>query len=81
MYTFSSSLSEAGETSECRLSSGLLGGAKPAGVLTPSFTSEWRLARVSAIGTSRRESVEPWGTWAAARDANFLRHTEHRQSS
>lgn len=82
-FSFSSSLSEAGDTSECRLSSGLRGGASeiplpgPSVVVDPSLASEWRRTSASRMGTSSMESVESCGM--QTRDAIFLRHTLHRQ--
>lgn len=67
-FTFSMSLSVAGDTSECLLSSGDRGGAKPdpsdpfpdpaLPEFLPIFTSECRRCSVSAMGTSNKLSVE-----------------------
>jgi len=67
-FTFSMSFSVAGDTSECRRSSGDRGGASPEPSdpfpdpafpeLRPIFTSECRRCSVSAMGTSNRLSVE-----------------------
>lgn len=82
--TFSSSFSEAGDTSECRRSSGERGGARPwlAGwapeLAEPILTSEWRRCRASSTGTSRRESVEFWEITGWARDWSFRRQMLHR---
>lgn len=67
-FTFSMSFKVAGDTSECRLSSGDRGGARPIPnapfpvpalpEFRPIFTSECRRCSVSAIGTSNKLSVE-----------------------
>lgn len=66
--TFSMSFSVAGDTSECRRSSGDRGGASPDPSdpfpdpafpeFRPIFTSECRRCSVSAMGTSNKLSVE-----------------------
>lgn len=84
--SFSNSFNDAGETSECLLSSGLRGGANAVPLATPkhwvdpSFTSEWRLWSVSSTGISRIESVDSCGG-RKTREAIFLRHTLQRQEA
>lgn len=83
--TFSSSLIVAGDTSECRRSSGLRGGANPKPLpvdscwLEPNLTSECRRCNASMTGTSNIDSVESCGMHT--RDAIFRRHTLHRHVS
>lgn len=81
--TRSSSLSDAGETSEWRRSSGLRGGASAAPllgasvcVLLPSLASEWRRCSASSTGTSSVESVESCGM--QTREAILRRQTLQR---
>ena len=84
--TFSSSFRLAGDTSECLLSSGLLGGANPEPrfmiwlpLWQPSLASLCLLCRASRTGTSSKESVDSCVTIGWSRDASFRRHTLHRQ--
>lgn len=84
--TFSSSFKLAGDTSECLLSSGLLGGANPEPrppiwlpLWQPSLASLCLLWRASRTGTSSNESVDSCVTIGWSRDASFRRHTLHLQ--
>ena len=81
ILTFSSSFNEAGETSECLLNSGDLGGAKPDPncilefAFDEIFRSECRRWSVSTIGISSRLSVESWATINCWILCCFRRHT------
>lgn len=80
--SFSSSRSDAGETSEWRLSSGERGGASPTpetlfAVVVFNLTSECRRCKASKTGTSKLESVESWGMHIL--EDIFLRQTLQRQ--